>query len=183
MVTKILNIKDGCEIFIEDMKISVKCNNNELSKDFSSPLFRDIKLSVDDNNFVVKSDSERKMSKAMVGTIIAHARNMMIGVKNGYIYKLKIHNSHFPMAVEIKDDKVMIKNFLGEKGYRIAQIFGDAEVKAGKDEVIVSGSDKEHVGQTAINIERACSIKGRDRRIVNDGIYIDDRSIKGADNE
>jgi large subunit ribosomal protein L6 len=38
--------------------------------------------------------------------------------------------------------------------------------------VTVSGSDREKVGQTAANIEMACKIKKRDRRVFQDGIYI-----------
>ena len=41
-----------------------------------------------------------------------------------------------------------------------------------QDDVTVTGSDREKVGQTAANIERACKIKKRDRRVFQDGIYI-----------
>jgi large subunit ribosomal protein L6 len=41
-----------------------------------------------------------------------------------------------------------------------------------KTEVVVSGADKEKVGQTSANIERACRIRGRDRRVFQDGVYI-----------
>ena len=41
-----------------------------------------------------------------------------------------------------------------------------------KTEVIVSGIDKEAVGQTAANIERSTTVKKRDRRVFQDGIYL-----------
>ena len=41
-----------------------------------------------------------------------------------------------------------------------------------KTDVVVRGADREKVGQTAANIERACRIKKRDRRVFQDGIYI-----------
>ena len=41
-----------------------------------------------------------------------------------------------------------------------------------KSDVFVSGVDREKVGQTAAIIEKACRIRGRDRRIFQDGIYI-----------
>jgi len=41
-----------------------------------------------------------------------------------------------------------------------------------KTDVVVKGADREKVGQTAANIERACRIKKRDRRVFQDGVYI-----------
>ena len=49
---------------------------------------------------------------------------------------------------------------------------GNVKVNVEKDEIIVSGIDIEEVGQTASNIELACRIKGRDRKIFQDGIWI-----------
>jgi large subunit ribosomal protein L6 len=50
---------------------------------------------------------------------------------------------------------------------------GDVVVRLeGKSNVLVSGVDREKVGQTAAIIERACKIRGRDRRIFQDGVYI-----------
>ena len=49
----------------------------------------------------------------------------------------------------------------------------DVEVKVeNKTDVTVSGVDREKVGQIRRNIERACKIKKRDRRVFQDGIYI-----------
>ena len=45
------------------------------------------------------------------------------------------------------------------------------EVK-NKVEVVVSGIDKEKVGQTSANIERCTTVKNRDRRVFQDGIYL-----------
>ena len=67
---------------------------------------------------------------------------------------------------------VEIRNFLGEKGARKAKIVGSAEVRVEKDMLILTGTDKESVGQTAANIEAACRISKRDRRVFQDGIYI-----------
>ena len=50
---------------------------------------------------------------------------------------------------------------------------GEVQVRVeNKVDVIVSGADREKVGQTAANIERACKIRKRDRRVFQDGIYI-----------
>jgi len=116
--------------------------------------------------------TDRKELKSMIGTITAHIKNMIRGVCEGFEYILKIHYVHFPMSVEIKDNIVYIKNFLGERGPRTARIIGDTKVTVNKDEVIVSSIDREAAGKTAANIEQACRISRRDRRVFQDGIYI-----------
>ena len=47
----------------------------------------------------------------------------------------------------------------------------DVKIK-NKVELVVSGIDKELVGQTAANIERCATVKNRDRRVFQDGIYL-----------
>ena len=48
----------------------------------------------------------------------------------------------------------------------------ECEVKVVGDEIIVTGLNKELVGQTAANIELATRVKKRDIRIFQDGIWI-----------
>ena len=79
---------------------------------------------------------------------------------------------HFPMNVAISGSQIIIKNFLGEAKAR--QIAFSKEVKvtiAGQD-ITVEGIDLELVSQTAANLERITKVKGRDRRVFQDGIYI-----------
>ena len=55
---------------------------------------------------------------------------------------------------------------------RRAAILSGVDVRVeNKTDVIVSGIDKEAVGQTAANIERCTTVKNRDRRVFQDGIY------------
>jgi large subunit ribosomal protein L6 len=44
-------------------------------------------------------------------------------------------------------------------------------VEAKGDNITVKGMDKEKVGQTVANIERATSVSRRDIRVFQDGIY------------
>ena len=171
MNSKSIKILEGVEANVDGSKINIKGPKGELEKDFHNPIFNALKIKTDDSNVIAESEDGRKKMKAMIGTVIAHIRNMMDGVTKGYKYTMKIHFSHFPMAVESKDGKVMIKNFLGEKGYRIAEIFGNVDIKISKEEVILTGINKEDLGQTALNIENACHIIKKDIRIINDGIY------------
>ena len=97
---------------------------------------------------------------------------MIDGVTTGYAIKLTTVYSHFPITVEVKGSEVHIKNFLGEKSDRIAKIQGATKVTASKQDLTVTGMDKEDVGQTAANIHQATRIVGRDNRRFQDGIYL-----------
>ena len=78
------------------------------------------------------------------------------------------------MNLKVVDQaELVVNNYFGEKIPRRAVFVGDVEVRVeNKTEVVVSGYDKESVGQTAANIERCCSVKKRDRRVFQDGIYL-----------
>ena len=101
---------------------------------------------------------------------------MIRGIDSGFTYKLKAVYSHFPMTLKVDGNTMTITNLFGEKVPRKAPLpWSPSDVKVtveNKTDVIVSGSDREKVGQTAANIERACKIKKRDRRVFQDGIYI-----------
>jgi len=76
------------------------------------------------------------------------------------------------MTVKAAKDKVTIENFLGERYPRTANIIGTAQVKVQGDEVVITGVNKEDVGQTMANLEQATKIKGKDPRVFQDGIYL-----------
>jgi large subunit ribosomal protein L6 len=98
---------------------------------------------------------------------------MVKGVTDGFTYNLKAFYSHFPMTMAVKGNKFVVNNYFGERVPRTSDILSGVEVKVNnKVEVVVSGIDKELVGQTAANIEKSTTIKNRDRRVFQDGIYL-----------
>ena len=165
-----------------DSKVKAEASGNsiklsgpkgETSRDFSSPSFdKKLKIAVDGSRVVVSSTEDSKKMKTMIGTITAHVKNMQTGVLNGYEYVLRVHYNHFPINVEVKGDKIYIKNFLGEKGARVTSIVKNSKVDVKKDEIVVTSHEKEAAGQTAANIEQTCKVTKRDRRIFQDGIFI-----------
>jgi large subunit ribosomal protein L6 len=82
------------------------------------------------------------------------------------------------MKVSVKSDVVVIDNFLGEKHPRNARVMPGVTVKVSGEQVVVSGTNKEFVGQTAANIEQATKVSGRDTRVFQDGIYIVEKAGK-----
>jgi large subunit ribosomal protein L6 len=156
-----------------DMHVIVKGKKGEITKDLAHAKF--IEISHVGKKVLFHVDFPRKNQVALVGTLKNIILNMILGVQKGYTYKMKIVYSHFPITVETPkrgSSQVLIKNFIGERAPRITHTIGDVKVTANKEEVIVSGVDKESVGQTCGNIQLKCRIKDKDKRIFQDGIYV-----------
>ncbi len=156
----------------EDSCISISGEKGRIDRVFAYP---HAKINITSDTVTVKTDSKRNKDRAVVGTWISHISNMSKGVKEGFVYKLKIVYTHFPVTVSVSGSRVNIKNFLGGRGIMSGDIVGDTKVEVKKDDVVVFGISKEEVGQTAANIERACKVKGKDRRVFQDGIYLVDK--------
>ncbi len=163
-------IPEGVSVEVNGKVVKVKGSRGEITRDFSHA--NKVRISVESSEVVVEGYFLRRKEAAIVYSVAAHIRNMIIGVTKGYRYWLKIIYSHFPITVNVENSKVLIINFLGEKTPRVAKIVGNAKVKVQKSDIVVEGTNIEDVGQTAANIEQATRITGFDRRVFVDGIYI-----------
>jgi large subunit ribosomal protein L6 len=168
-------IPGGVAVSRDGDKFKVKGPKGELSRNFAHPR---VKIAIGEGNVTVSCEYPRIKEKAMVGTYLAHLRNMFKGVTEGYTYNMKVVFSHFPMKVAVKGTQVQIDNYMGGKDPRLADIVGPTTVKVNGADVTVASIDIEACGQTAANIERATSRRGFDRRIFQDGIYIVGKSHK-----
>jgi large subunit ribosomal protein L6 len=164
-----VDIPSGVEIKADEGRLVVKGPKGEIAKSFEEGA---LKIKQSDGKIRFSSLDDRKKSRAIVGTWAAHTENMIKGVTKGYEARMKIVYSHFPIKLSVDKDTVTIGNYLGERGQRSAKIMPGTAVKLDKEHVIVTGVDKEMVGQTAANIELASRVKKRDRRVFQDGVYI-----------
>lgn len=170
MYSKEIIISDDISGEVYGNKVKVSSNKGELEREFK--LTHDVKIRKEDNKIIAASESSDRKTKALVGTITAHIRNMMKGVKEGYTYKMRVVFSHFPMNVKVDGGKVVTQNFLGERTARIAKIVGDTQVKIEGQDITITGIDLEDVGLTASNIELSTRIVGYDKRRFSDGIFL-----------
>ena len=173
-ITQRIDLPDGVNVALEGQKVSVSGPKGSLERRFS---VRGIEVRKEGNALEVVARFPRRQEKALVGTIAAHIRNMVAGVTSGFRYELQIFYSHFPMNVSVQADKIIIKNFLGEKFPRESQIVWDTKVEINGQDIIVSGNNLEQVGQTAANMEQATKVGRRDPRRFQDGIYIAIRGV------
>jgi large subunit ribosomal protein L6 len=154
----------------DDGVISITGPKGSLRRSFVS---NEIRVFMEGQNIVLNIDVPRRKQKALIGTWNAHLRNMVKGVSEGFTYTLKAFYSHFPMTLAVQNSTFTVNNYFGEKVPRTADILEGVNVKIeNKVEIVVSGIDKENVGQTAANIERCTTVKNRDRRVFQDGIYL-----------
>ncbi|MDI6718113.1 MAG: 50S ribosomal protein L6 [Methanomicrobiales archaeon] len=167
-----IKIPAGVNIAQEDGRITVSGPRGVVRREMQYP---GITIACDGRECTVGTASRRKDLIAMCGTFAAHIRNMCRGVTEGYEYRMKVVYSHFPIQLKVVGDRVEINNFLGEKKPRYATIREGVKVAVGNDEVVISGIDKESVGNTAASIERATKIRYRDPRVFQDGIYLVER--------
>jgi len=139
------------------------------SKHLDHPMVKFIILK---DKIVLEAEGESRRQKKILNTYRAHIKNLIKGLHEPFVYKLKICYSHFPMDVSVSGDEVLIKNFLGEKKARKAKIVAGAKVEINGDIITVTSSNKEIAGQTASNLELATRLRKRDRRRFQDGIFI-----------
>lgn len=172
---KEIEIPEGVDVKIDGKKLFANGPKGENSRIFNYPK---LELSKQGNKVMLLGKNATKKEKTMIGTYSAHIKNLFVGVKNGFDYRLKICSGHFPMTVVVEKNKVTINNFMGEKIPRRARIFSGVDVRIEGESITVSGFDREKVGQTAANIELATRRPGFDKRIFQDGCYIVSKSGK-----
>ena len=180
-----IQIPEGVEVEIEGRKVRVRGPKGAIERELWHP---GVQIAIDEsmNEVFIRTESTRKKQKAIAGTFASHINNMITGVREGFFYRLKAVHAHFPIQVAVTKDGrgVSISNFLGERRPRIAKLMDGVKVEIRGSEILVSGVDKEAVGQSAANIEQATRIKGYDPRVFQDGIYLVEKGVgMGADTD
>ncbi len=177
-----LEIPPGVDVKVDNNnQVIVKGpNGGPITKDFSHA--RGIKISINGNKIDFTTHFPKGSTLALINTIINIIRNLMSGVLENYQYLLKCCFSHFPFSCDLKKDKksLHITNFLGEKAPRKTAILDNVKVEIIEDDVILTGPDKESLGQTTANIRFSTKIKRKDQRVFQDGIYLY-KVIRGKD--
>jgi len=168
-----VELPEGVEVEIEGNKVKFRKQDKEVEKVLPGVL-----IEKKENKLIVRTTRSTKREVKQVNTILSHIRNLILGLEEDFFYKLQICSVHFPMNISVKENFVIVKNFLGETKERKAKILEGVEVKIDKDIIIVSSANKELAGQTAANIEKTTRTKTKDRRIFQDGIFMIERAGK-----
>jgi len=175
LAERTLEVPQSVQLSIDGRLVKVTGPKGALQENFAH---LPVQFAIEGATLRVYSTWARKREVALVGTALAHVKNMIRGVTKGYTYKLKVVYAHFPVTIKVheKEKNLTIENFTGEKTPRIIRIVGSARVKVVGDEVHVQGNNLADVSQTAANIQTGTKIGDKDQRVFLDGVYIFEKS-------
>ena len=173
-IEKVIEVPEGATVIVKNKNVSATGPKGSLHRTFET---RNISIEAKGNTVVVLVKNVRKKDKAMVGTLVSHISNMLIGVTKGFESHMKVFYTHFPISVSIKEKEFIINNFLGEKYPRKSKIVGDVKAEVNGQNITITGANKEEVGQTAANLVLATGIGNRDPRVFKDGIFLAKKGV------
>ena len=173
-------LKDVEDVDVTTRTVTVKGPRGQLVRTFK--LAADIFVNKAKKNITVQIWFTKGREAASIRTICTHINNMMLGVTKGYRYKMKFVYAHFPVNVNISDDKkvIEVRNFLGEKVIRRVHLLEGVTVDRSddvKDEIVLTGNSIENVGTSAAQIQQITKVKNKDIRKFLDGIYVSESGV------
>ena len=141
---KPVGIPEKTEVSISDNVISVKGPHGELAR----PLHSAVSVSVENNEVVIVPTGKSKESRALWGTYASHVKNMIQGVNEVFEKKLVVEGIGYRVNLSGKKLELLV-------GFSHPVVFEVPEgitVNVEKNNISISGPDKEKVGQFAAEI-------------------------------
>ena len=166
---KEVEMPQGVTASLHGKTITIKGPKGEVKREMK---FHHVLMKHEGNKIVFEAATTKKRSKKIIGALVAHVKNMVRGSQENHVYVLKICSGHFPMNVTVSGNKLIIKNFLGEKVPRTMILKAGAEVKIEGEHINITSVNKETAGQISADIEQLTRRPGFDTRVFQDGIYI-----------
>jgi len=176
-ISQKLEIPEGIICEYSGNILKCKKDSQELFRKIDSP---QVKVILDSGSVILECEKGNKNIYKIIMSLSAHIRNIFKGLNEKFVYELEAVNVHFPMSIKSGGDKLTITNFLGEKVPRQAKVLPGVEIEVKGQKITVSSPNKEAAGQTAANLEKATKVKGRDRRIYQDGIFITEKPRRSS---
>lgn len=164
-----VEVPDGVEAEYSEGVLSVSDGENELSKKLKHAL---VEVEIENGAVRFVPETEKRDVVSVAGTFQAHLENMLEGLEEEHVYRMKGVYAHFPMTISQQGDEVHLENFMGERADRVVDVMDGVDVEIDGDDVVMRSRDKEAVSQTAARLEQVCYKGDRDPRTFQDGVYI-----------
>jgi large subunit ribosomal protein L6 len=144
---KPVELPDGVDVKIQGNAVTVKGSKGELNRSFNERIGFDI-----DNGIVsVTRPDDSRESRALHGLSRALLANMVTGVSDGYRKELEIQGVGYRAALKGKDIELLV-GFSHPVTVQAPE--GISLEVPEPTRIVVSGIDKEQVGQVAANIRK-----------------------------
>ncbi|MFZ1249518.1 MAG: 50S ribosomal protein L6 [Candidatus Saccharimonadales bacterium] len=137
-------IPSGVTITVDSDTIKVAGSKGELS----TPQLDGITVKVEDGTLTVTRANDEPKVRAKHGLLRALINNMVVGVTQGFTKKLELNGVGYRVAMQGSDLKLNI-GFSHDVIYKVPQ---GVTVTTEQNNMIVTGIDKQQVGQVAAEI-------------------------------
>ena len=143
---KPVQFPDSVDVFVQGNEcIEVKGEKGELRLN----LINEVDVSIDERTLNIRSASNSKFSKAAAGTFRSLINNMIVGVSEGYEKQLELVGVGYRANTQGKN----INLTLGFSHPVVYKIPDEIEIQTpSQTEIIITGIDKQKVGQVAAEI-------------------------------
>jgi large subunit ribosomal protein L6 len=145
--SKPIDLPDGVDVKVDGQTVKVKGSRGELERSFNERIGFDI----DERVVNVTRPDDARESRALHGLSRALLNNMVVGVSNGFTRELEIHGVGYRASMKGSNIELLVGfshpvDVVAPEGITF-------EVPE-QTKIIVSGIDKEQVGQVAANIRK-----------------------------
>ena len=142
-----IDVPKGVEVKIDGTKVSVKGPKGELSQEFN----KNMTIKQEEDIIVVSRPNDERENKALHGLTRSLINNMVIGVSQGFTKKLQLSGVGYRANVKGRDLDLQL-------GYSHPVVVkcpeGITFETPSQEEIIISGIDKQLVGEIAANIRK-----------------------------
>jgi len=164
---KAVAVPSGVTANVEGQTVKVKGPKGALQLVIAD----DVKVAMDKNAIKIEPRNESKRARALWGTSRTRVANLMAGVTKGFEEKLEINGVGYRAAVQGKQLNLQL-GFSHDVNYPIPQGITIATPKP--TEIVITGMDKQQVGQVAAEIRGYRSpepYKGKGVKYVGEYIF------------
>ena len=142
---KPITIPAGVDVKVNGNEVSVKGPKGELKNTFNA----DMIIALEGNEITVTRPSDSKEHRALHGLTRTLVANMVEGVANGYSKTLEVNGVGYRVQ---KQGKNLVKNLGFSHQVIMEEPAGIAIEVPNPNQIIISGADKQQVGQFAAEV-------------------------------
>lgn len=137
-------IPTGVDVSFDGRTLNVKGPKGELNR-----IVRDeISVNIEGGEIIVTPVTKTKIAQSLWGTYASHAKNMVLGVTEGYTKVLEVHGVGY--RVEMNGNKLVLK--VGFSHPVEKDVPQGLEVSVKDNIITIHGFDKEAVGEFAAKV-------------------------------